>query len=107
MPQQDFLQIIQQSPVFKELDLEMQKIILAASGKSLEEYANIFLRAEATLKKAKEEFLNKNEEIVKDFAVKVKDIKRTKLQSDEQKSRVADEAAEEELLKSIEAAASQ
>lgn len=101
MAQQDYLQLIQESEVFKQLDPEMQTIILTSTGKNLEEYARIFLRVDATLNKAKEEFMVKNKEIVQAFALKVKTIKKNKRQADEEKSRMEDEKIEEALLQNI------
>lgn len=99
--QEKYIALLRKSEIFKNLTLEEQHSIINAEGTERDGYENIFKEAEEILVQAQGEFMEKNKNIVKDFTLKVKSIRKKKLLIDEKQSANIDKENENILLQKL------
>lgn len=101
MTKQEYLDLVQNSEIFKSFDAELQKTVLEATDEEMTKYAAIFVNAHSVLNKAKKEFIEENNKIIERFTLEVKNIKKAKFAADEKRSVREDQKAEENLLQEM------
>lgn len=78
MNPQEYQKLLESSELFQSLDEERKSQVSAATGESMEYFAEIFIRNEKLLTTAKQEYLKRNEEITKNFQQEVRKIAKEK-----------------------------
>lgn len=101
MTQQEYLQLVQQNPAFKNFPEDLKKSVLEATGARMERYIEVFIGAQKLLEQAQIEFTKKNEEIAKKLTQEIKVVQKQKLVVDEKRSAAKDEQEQNKLLEQI------
>lgn len=101
MQQTEYQQLIQSSAAFKELPKALQNSVLEATGKRMERFAKIFLKAHKALEKAKQDFVKENDRIMSKLKRTVQKVKKEKRVDDEKRSDKADMAKATSLLHNL------
>lgn len=101
MTQKEYKALIKASPVFKTLDDDLKESVLNATGQLRESYVEIFLDAAKVLRTATEEFVKRNDEIVKEFKEEVKEINKEGLNALEKESDREDAEKQDKLLNEL------
>ncbi len=101
MNPQEYQKLLESSELFQSLDEERKSQVSAATGESMEYFAEIFIRNEKLLTTAKQEYLKRNEEITKNFQQEVRKIAKEKRTQDEEKAIQEDQEKENNLLSQL------
>lgn len=101
MTRDEYLQLIQNSAAFKAMPEDLQARVLAADGPLMAAYARIFEDERTMLQRAKQQFVERSEIIVKNMVAKVKKLKSSKLRKEEERSHREDAAVEAKLLQQM------
>ena len=101
MTREEYLQLVQESEAFKEMDSELQQKILTAEGADMAKYAEIFTDERALIYSAKKELLESNEEVLRNLVADMKKFTRDYLKTTESLDHKNDEQGADALLNSI------
>lgn len=97
----DFKKLVQSSPVYKTLSVDMKKQILGSTGEERVNYEHIFNVEAEGIRAAKQQFVDRNQEIVREFNGEVKAIQKQKFQNEESEAQREEEATTKTLLKKL------
>jgi len=98
MTQSEYIELLKRSEIFQRLGTEEQKIVRDASGDLMENYAALFTDAQNILTEVQNEYMKKNVQIVQDFLVKIRKIKKEKIQIDENSNNQVEIKEQKKLL---------
>lgn len=93
--------LLEKSQTFKEMEQEDRERIAAASGDDREHFVAIFQDEAKAMDEAYKSFVDKNEQIKKEFVATVKTSVKERLMKAEQEAVAEDEANAETLLKQL------
>ena len=102
MTREEYLQLVNNSEVYKKLNEEIRKRIIDANEEQMAAYVKMLTDAQSVLDHAKEELVESNAKVIKDLESNIKKIKKDKLKSDEVRAEKADAKKGEELLGELE-----
>ncbi len=101
MTREEYEKLVKSAYSFKEMSPELQASVLAAEGKEMEQYIQMFQEENQSLTKAYGDFEGENEKIVMDYKVEVKKDRKEALEVEEEKTQSKEEAAAEKLLNKL------
>lgn len=101
MTKEEYEKLVKSAFSFKEMAPDLQKRILAAEGKEMEQYIKMFQEEKQYLTQAYQNFQEETDKIVTDYKVAVKKDKKESLEKKEEKAQTKEEKAAEELLNNL------
>lgn len=101
MNHDDFKKLVQNSPVYKTLSADMKKQILGSTGEERLNYEHIFNVESEGIRTAKQQFVDRNQEVIREFNGEVKAVQKQKFQDEESEAQREEEATTKTLLKDL------
>lgn len=101
MNQNEYKTLLRKSAVFRNFEPSLKQHVLNADGDEQTRYAEILLGAEDTISAATQDLRVRNEQVVLDAKVSVKQIEKDKARSAEKKSVREEKKTETQLLEQL------
>lgn len=101
MTHEDFAKLVKNSPVYKNLSADMKKQILSSTGEERMNYEHIFNVEAEGIRAAKQQFVDRNQEIIREFNGEVKAVQKQKFHDEESETQREEEATTKTLLKKL------
>ena len=101
MTHTEFKKLVQKSPVYKSLSADMKKQILGSTGEERTNYEHIFNVEAEGIRSAKQQFVESNQEVIREFNGEVKKIQKLKIRNEESETKREEEATTKTLLKEL------
>jgi len=98
MTRQEYLQLVQASSAFQQMEAAMQQKILAANGEEMTYYSGVFMEEQRLLLSAKKGLVTRNDEVVKKLSADIKTVQKKKARADEENMVKNDTMEETKLL---------
>jgi len=84
MTREEYIQLAQNSESFKGMDEALQEKVLKAEGHEMEHYITIFTDENKLLNQAYKDYMQDNENVLKNFKDDMKNVQAIKLEKTEQ-----------------------
>jgi len=97
----DFKKLVQSSPVYKTLSSDLKKQILSSTGEERLNYEHIFNVEAEGIRTAKQQFIDRNQEVIREFNGEVKAVQKQQFQNAESEAQREEEATTKTLLKKL------
>lgn len=101
MNHDNFKKLVQSSQVYKALSSDMKKQILGSTGEERLNYEHIFNVESEGIRTAKQQFVDRNQEVIREFNGEVKAVQKQKFQDEESEAQREEEATTKTLLKKL------